>query len=483
MNAEFWQSKRVLITGHTGFKGSWLSLWLQLLGAEVVGYALSPASEPSLFNVAKVADGMTSLSKNVLNQGDLLDAIAKYRPELVFHLASQALVRESYKNPVETYAINVMGVIHLLEAVRKVGGVRAVVCVTSDKCYENRKWVWGYREDEPMGGNDPYSSSKGCAELVAVAYRNSFFNKNTYSQHRVAVATARAGNVIGGGDWAKDRLVPDIIRSLMTGQDIVLRNPHATRPWQHVLDPLDGYLTLAEHLYHDGPGYSEGWNFGPAEAQPVCQVANQLLSLWGGDDVSPKYDGSYQPHEDQYLMLDSTKSRVKLGWRPALDLEASLRWIVKWVKSFQAGANMRSVTEAQIRTYMEKTQIKGILEPRREHALAGTAGSDLFDLLHETIMIRNMAGRIHYWNRGANEMYGWTNEEAVGNVSHTLLQTKFPESLEKIESELAGKGRWDGQLVHTRRNGSTIVVESRWVLDQGNPSHADQVFEINQIRR
>ena len=481
MNPKFWQSKRVLITGHTGFKGSWLSLWLQSLGAEVVGYAL-PASEPSLFTVANVADGMSSVSANVLNQDDLQTAIAKYRPELVFHLAAQSLVRESYRNPVNTYATNVMGVIHLLEAVRNVGGVRAVVCATSDKCYENREWVWGYREDEPMGGNDPYSSSKGCAELVAAAYRNSFFNKNRYGQHRVAVATARAGNVIGGGDWAIDRLVPDVIRSLMTGQDIVLRNPHATRPWQHVLDPLNGYLTLAEHLYHDGPGYSEGWNFGPAEAQPVRQVVDQLLSLWGGD-VLPKYDSSYQPHEDRYLMLDSTKSRVKLGWRPALDLKRSLSWIVEWVKCFQRGSNMRAVTEAQINKYMEKTQIKDILEPRTKHILVGIAGADLFDLLHETIMIRNMAGRIHYWNRGANEMYGWTNEEAVGNVSHKLLQTKFPESLKKIESELTGKGRWDGQLVHTRRNGSTILVESRWVLEPGDQSHASKVFEINQIRR
>ncbi|HJZ13555.1 MAG TPA: PAS domain S-box protein, partial [Acidobacteriota bacterium] len=328
---------------------------------------------------------------------------------------------------------------------------------------------------------DPYSSSKGCAELVTAAYRNSFFNKNTYGQHRVAVATARAGNVIGGGDWAKDRLLPDIIRSLMTGQEIVLRNLHATRPWQHVLDPLNGYLTLAEHLCHDGPGYSEGWNFGPAEAQPVSRVVDQLLSLWGGD-VSPKHDKSYQPHEDRYLMLDSTKSRVKLGWRPALDLKTSLSWIVEWVKCFQKGANMRAVTEAQIRKYVEKIQINGILGARTEHALPGTTGVDLFDVLCDTIMIRSMEGRIHYWNRGAAEMYGWTSDDAVGNVSHTLLQTKFPQSLKEIESELDGKGRWDGQLVHTKRNGITIVVESRWLLEQGHQSYAAKVIEINRIR-
>ena len=481
MTVEFWKSKKVLITGHTGFKGSWLSLWLQSLGADVVGYALSPPTEPNLFNIARVADGMNSVTGNVLNRDDLHNAIAKYRPELIFHLAAQALVRESYKNPVETYSTNVMGVVHLLEAVRNVGGIRAVVCVTSDKCYDNREWIWGYREDEPMGGNDPYSSSKGCAELVATAYRNSFFNQNTYSQHGVAVATARAGNVVGGGDWAKDRLLPDIVRSLMTGQDIILRNPQAIRPWQHVLEPLNGYLMLAECLYKDGPGFSEGWNFGPAEAQPVSQVVDQLLSLWGGD-VSPKHDKSYQPSEDRYLMLDSTKSRVKLGWRPALDLKTSLSWIVEWVKCFQEGANMRSVTEAQIRRYAEITQKRDTLDALMEHTLAGTAGAELFDLLHETLMIRDIGGRIHYWNRGASEMYGWTNEEAVGNVSHKLLQTEFPKSLEEIESELVEKGRWEGQLVHTKSNGSTIIVKSRWILKHGHPSHGGKVFEINKIR-
>ena len=259
--SNFWQSKKVLITGHTGFKGSWLSFWLQSLGADVVGYALSPPTEPNLFNILKVADGMNSVSGDVLNTDDFHNVIAKYRPEIVFHLAAQSLVRESYDNPLKTYATNVMGLVHLLEGVRHVSGIRAVVCVTSDKCYQNREWVWGYREDEPMGGYDPYSSSKGCAELVAAAYRDSFFNKDKYSQHGVAVATARAGNVIGGGDWAKDRLLPDIIRSVTTGQDIILRNPHAIRPWQHVLDPLHGYLMLAECLYKDGPGFQRSMEF------------------------------------------------------------------------------------------------------------------------------------------------------------------------------------------------------------------------------
>jgi CDP-glucose 4,6-dehydratase len=422
---------------------------------------------------------MKSISGDVLNKDDFHSAIAKYRPELVFHMAAQSLVRESYKNPAETYATNVMGLVHLLESVRNVGGIRAVVCVTSDKCYQNREWVWGYREDEPMGGYDPYSSSKGCAELVTAAYRNSFFNKSNYSQHGVAVATARAGNVIGGGDWAKDRLLPDVIRSVMTGQDVILRNPHAIRPWQHVLEPLNGYLMLAESLYEHGPGFSEAWNFAPAESQPVSQVVDQLLSLWGSH-VSSKHDKSLQPHEDPYMMLDSTKARVKLGWRPALDLRTSLSWIVEWVKGLQEGANMRSVTEAQIRKYIEITQVSGILDPPAEH-LAGTDGAALLDLLHDPVIIRDIEGRIHYWNRGAIEMYGWKGEEAIGNISHELLKTKFPKSLKEIVSELAAKGQWEGQLVHTKKNGSTIGVKSRWVLKQGHQSRDAKVFEINQI--
>jgi nucleoside-diphosphate-sugar epimerase len=372
-----------------------------------------------------------------------------------------------------------MGLVHLLEGVRHVGGVRAVVCVTSDKCYENREWVWGYREDEPMGGYDPYSSSKGCAELVAAAYRNSFFNKEEYSRHKVAVATARAGNVIGGGDWAKDRLIPDVIRSVMTGQDIVLRNPHAIRPWQHVLDPLNGYLMLAERLYEDGPGFSEGWNFAPTDSQSVCQVVDQLLSLWGCP-VSAKHDKSHQPHEDPYMVLDSTKARVKLGWRPSLDLKTSLSWTTEWVKCFQKKANMRSVTEVQIREYMENTRHSVTPEPP-EPPLVEIAGAELFDLLHDTVIIRDMEGRIHYWNRGANEMYVWKSHEATGNISHRLLQTRFPKSLNEIESELAETGRWEGQLVHTRRNGSRVRVKSRWVLKQDRQSRADKVVEINQV--
>ena len=242
MNPGFWQGKRVLITGHTGFKGSWLSLWLQTLGSDVVGYSLAPPTSPSLFELAGVASGMTSVLGDVRNLDRLKQVIADYQPEIAIHMAAQPLVRESYSNPVETYATNVMGTVNLMEAVRQVSGVRVVVNVTSDKCYENREWVWGYREDEAMGGYDPYSSSKGCAELVTQAYRNSFFNPRLYSEHGVAVATARAGNVIGGGDWARDRLVPDILKSLMAGETVMIRHPHATRPWQHVLEPLNGCL-------------------------------------------------------------------------------------------------------------------------------------------------------------------------------------------------------------------------------------------------
>ena len=480
MNGSFWQSRRVLITGHTGFKGSWLSLWLQCLGARVVGYALDPPTRPNLFEVAKVADGMSSIAGDVLNKNDLHRIIVEHQPEVVFHLAAQSLVRESYRKPVETFSTNVMGLVHLLEAVRTIGGVRAVVCVTSDKCYQNREWVWGYREDEPMGGYDPYSSSKGCSELVAAAYRNSFFNESEYSQHGIAVATARAGNVIGGGDWAKDRLLPDLIRSVISGQDIILRNPHAIRPWQHVLDPLAGYLMLAECLFKEGPRFGEAWNFAPAESHTVSQVVGQLLSLWGSQ-VCARHDQSHQPHEDHYMILDSTKARVKLEWKPILDLTASLSWIVEWVKRFQSGADMRSVIESQIEKYMEMANDREIPDQASGRMRAPLNNAELVDLLHETIVVRNMKGKIQYWNRGADEMYGWKSEEALGCISHELLRTKFPKALSEIESDLAKEGRWQGELVHTRRDGSTIVVNSRWVLKQDGRNNDGEVFEINQI--
>ena len=271
VNSAFWKDKRVLLTGHTGFKGSWLSLWLQSMGAQVTGYALAPPSNPSLFDVAEVGKGMTSIIGDIGDLERLRAVFAEHKPEIVIHMAAQALVRYSYVEPVETYSTNVMGTVNLLEAVRGTDSVRAVVNVTSDKCYENREWVWGYRENEAMGGFDPYSNSKGCAELVTAAYRNSYFHPGQYKEHGVAIASGRAGNVIGGGDWADDRLIPDIMRAITQGKPVNIRNPHAIRPWQHVLEPLSGYLLLAQKLFEDGPAYAEGWNFGPndEDAKPV----------------------------------------------------------------------------------------------------------------------------------------------------------------------------------------------------------------------
>ena len=282
-SADFWRGKRVFLTGHTGFKGSWLSIWLHSLGAEVTGYALEPPTDPSLFSLAGVDGLLTSIIADVRDLERLQAEMVHAAPEIVIHMAAQPLVRDSYKIPVETYATNVMGTVHLLEALRSCPALRAVVNVTTDKVYENREWLWGYREIEPMGGYDPYSNSKGCSELVTAAYRSSYFNPLDYSRHGVAVATARAGNVIGGGDWANDRLIPDVVRSILAGEPVQIRNPGAIRPWQHVLEPLSGYLTLAEHLFAGGARYAQGWNFGPAEedARPVAWLVERLCSDWG----------------------------------------------------------------------------------------------------------------------------------------------------------------------------------------------------------
>ncbi len=279
----FWKGKRVLVTGHTGFKGSWLSLWLQSMDAQVVGYALAPPTNPSLFEVAEVAKGMTSIIGDIRDLEHLRRVFAEHKPEIVIHMAAQPLVRYSYIEPVETYSTNVMGTVNLLEAVRSTGSVKAVVNVTSDKCYENREWVWGYRENEAMGGYDPYSNSKGCAELVTSAYRNSYFHPEKYGTHGVAIASGRAGNVIGGGDWAGDRLIPDIVRAIMQGKPVNIRSPHAIRPWQHVLEPLSGYLVLAQKLYEEGAAYAEGWNFGPndEDAKPVQWIVEKLTQGLG----------------------------------------------------------------------------------------------------------------------------------------------------------------------------------------------------------
>ena len=355
MNPQFWQGKKVFLTGHTGFKGSWLSLWLQLLGAEVIGYSLPPSTQPSLFELAKVAEGMTSVVGDILNLEHLTKVMSEYQPEIVIHMAAQALVRKSYQSPVETYNTNVMGTVHVLEAVRQVKSVRALVNVTSDKCYENREWVWGYREDEAMGGYDPYSSSKGCAELVTTAYRNSFFHPDNYSQHQVAIASGRAGNVIGGGDWAEDRLVPDIIKAFIDGHPVTIRNPQAIRPWQHVLEPLSGYLSLAEGLVTQRETLVGGWNFGPNESdvQSVAWVVEKLIELWS-QNANWQLDPLVQPHEANHLKLDCSKAKVKLKWIPRLDLSTTLSWVVDWTKAWQQGGNMQAVTNQQIKEYMQE---------------------------------------------------------------------------------------------------------------------------------
>jgi CDP-glucose 4,6-dehydratase len=353
MNLNFWQGKRVLLTGHTGFKGSWLSLWLQLLGVELLGYALPPPTDPSLFEVAGVAAGMTSVMGDITDYQQLHQVMTDFRPEIVIHMAAQSVVSTSYLDPVANYSANVMGTVHLLEAIRQVGGVRAAVIVTSDKCYENREWVWGYRETDPLGGYDPYSSSKACAELVTAAYRDSFFNPAHYAEHGVALATARAGNVIAGGDWTADGLVADLVRSLLHQQPLLIRNPQAIRPWQHVLDALDGYLTLAENLYTKGTAFTGAWNFGPTESsvKPVGWLVEHLLARWG-EGASWELAPGGQFHEHISLTLDSSKSRIKMAWQPRLSIEAALAQIVAWTKSYQTGLDMHQVTTDTIRQLM-----------------------------------------------------------------------------------------------------------------------------------
>ncbi|MGV7240786.1 CDP-glucose 4,6-dehydratase [Caballeronia sp. M23-90] len=350
----FWRGKKVFLTGHTGFKGSWLTLWLQALGAHVTGFALAPDTTPNLFMLGGVSDGIQSIIGDIRDRALLASAMKEARPDIIIHMAAQPLVRESYVTPVETYETNVMGTVHVLDAVRQVPGVRSVVIVTTDKCYENREWEWGYRENEAMGGYDPYSSSKGCAELVTSAYRNSFFNPSTYAKHGVAVGSGRAGNVIGGGDWAADRLIPDIMRAISQGETVNIRNPHAIRPWQHVLEPLSGYLMLAEKLYTDGPGFAEAWNFGPndSDAKPVQAIVERLTSQWG-DGAQWRLDGGSHPHEATFLKLDCSKAHARLGWRPRWDLNHTLDTIVAWYRSAARDEDLKTVTLAQIDEYTQ----------------------------------------------------------------------------------------------------------------------------------
>jgi len=355
MNPNFWHGKKVFLTGHTGFKGGWLSLWLQSLGAHLTGFALSPPTNPSLFEQARVADGMHSKIGDIRNLELLQAEIQKSQPEIVLHLAAQPLVRYSYENPIETYSTNVMGTVNMLEAIRSTSSIKSVVIVTTDKCYENREWVWPYRESEAMGGHDPYSSSKGCAELVAAAYRSSYFNPSEYKRHGVGIATARAGNVIGGGDWSRDRLIPDILNAVNAGVPVQLRNPSAIRPWQHVLEPLHGYLTLAEKLYDDGQKFSEAWNFGPEQVDclSVIEVTKNLIDISGSKSTIELSDRKGQPHEAGLLKLDISKAKEMLGWQPVLDMDASLNWICDWNRSHQNNMDLRLATLRQISEFQD----------------------------------------------------------------------------------------------------------------------------------
>lgn len=354
MTASFWSGKKVLVTGHTGFKGSWLSLWLQQLGASVTGIALEPPSQPNLFTLAGVGEGMVSINEDMRNGKSLMNAVQMSRPEIVFHLAAQSLVRKSYQDPVGTFGSNVMGTVNLLEAVRKSDYIRAVVNVTSDKCYENREWLWGYRENDPLGGIDPYSCSKSCAELVTAAYNKSFFDSGEPGGGRVFVATARAGNVIGGGDWAEDRLIPDLMRAVVSGKPVLIRNPHAVRPWQHVLEPLEGYLTLAKKLWEGKGEYAGAWNFGPDEENTVTvgALALKIKERWG-HEVQWVIDPAEHPHESRFLKLDSSKARSKLKWRSRLTLSQTMDWLVEWYQRYQQKQDMKKVTLNQIERYQQ----------------------------------------------------------------------------------------------------------------------------------
>ncbi|WP_334072095.1 MULTISPECIES: CDP-glucose 4,6-dehydratase [Paenibacillus] len=351
IDVDFWKNKKVFLTGHTGFKGSWLSLWLTSMGAYVIGYSLEPNTKPSLFELLNI-DRL--IAKHVI--GDIRDgvslqlALQEAEPDIVIHMAAQPLVRESYKNPVDTYATNVMGTVNLFESVRTCTSVSVVVNVTTDKCYDNKEWVWGYREDEPLGGYDPYSSSKACSELVTSAYRNSFFN---HGDRFVAVASARAGNVIGGGDWAEDRLVPDCIRSILSGESIVIRNPNSIRPWQHVLEPLSGYLLLAQNLYHHGREYSSAWNFGPRDedAKSVEWIVKKICEKWG-EGASYQVDTSPQPHEANYLKLDCSKAITYLRWQPRWSLEQAIDKIIDFTSAYERNAaDIKKICLKQINDY------------------------------------------------------------------------------------------------------------------------------------
>lgn len=351
-NPEFWKDRRVFVTGHTGFKGSWLCLWLDHVGATVTGYALDPPTDPSVFELARVSELIDHHVGDVRDLDALETALREAQPDVVIHMAAQSLVRYSYENPVETFSTNVLGTVHILDAVRRAPSVRAVVVVTSDKCYFNEEWVWGYREDARLGGHDPYSGSKGAAELAVTAYQNSFFDPERHPD-LAAVGSARAGNVIGGGDWAVDRLVPDIMNSLLEGRPTLIRKPQATRPWQYVLEPLNGYLMLAERLFDDGHQFASAWNFGPsAESErTVGWIIERLYALWPAD-FEWEHDRNPAPPESGFLKLDASRAHAYLGWRPKLDLETTLEWIVNWYRRYETGEDVRDECLTEIQRFM-----------------------------------------------------------------------------------------------------------------------------------
>ncbi len=359
VNKNLWHGKRVFLTGHTGFKGGWLALWLASKGAIVCGYGLDPCTTPNLFEVAEIASLIEDCRGDIRDGASLDRAMTEFAPEVVFHMAAQPLVRYSYQDPIGTFETNVLGTARVLDAVRRTPSVRAVLSITTDKCYENKEWLWGYRETDPLGGYDPYSSSKACAEIVAAAYRQSYFPVAKLAEHGCAIATARAGNVIGGGDWSEDRLIPDLVRGFREGKPALIRRPDAIRPWQHVLEPLHGYLLLAEKLLTADPRYATAFNFGPSEddAQPVGWIVEKMVAFWG-DGARWIRDPEPGVHEAGYLKLDASRARAELGWQPRLRLETALDWLVTWYRAHAAGAGMQAETLAQIATYEQRGQLE-----------------------------------------------------------------------------------------------------------------------------
>jgi len=348
VDPSFWKGKKVYLTGHTGFKGSWLSLWLQNMGVIVKGYSLEVNTQPALFVQANVASEMESEIGDIRNLEQLTKSMVSFSPDILIHMAAQPLVRLSYQEPVDTYTTNVIGTVNVLEAARKCSDLKAIISVTTDKCYENKEWEWGYRENEPMGGHDPYASSKGCAELVTSAYRRSFFS----TEHTASLASARAGNVIGGGDWAEDRLIPDILRAFEKSEPVVIRNPLSTRPWQHVLEPLSGYLVLAQELFLNGDEFAEGWNFGPKDedCKPVSWILDKMVESWGGN-ASWSLDKKNNPHEAGFLKLDCSKAAIRLRWKPKWDLKLTLKSIVDWHQIYSNGGDIKKQCLKEINTY------------------------------------------------------------------------------------------------------------------------------------